>query len=107
MSEPSLQLEGTLSSVSSQRDEEVQSISREDPRSWSVWKKTIQILMIAFHSMVAAFMAGGIIPEFDTMVKEYNVTVPEASYLTSIQVGILIPAIPIWQIKTQMLIHAA
>ncbi|KAF5862210.1 hypothetical protein ETB97_011915 [Aspergillus alliaceus] len=86
MSEPSLQLEGTLSSVSSQRDEEVQSISREDPRSWSVWKKTIQILMIAFHSMVAAFMAGGIIPEFDAMVKEYNVTVPEASYLTSIQV---------------------
>ncbi|KAE8388694.1 MFS general substrate transporter [Aspergillus alliaceus] len=102
MSEPSLQLEGTLSSVSSQRDEEVQSISREDPRSWSVWKKTIQILMIAFHSMVAAFMAGGIIPEFDAMVKEYNVTVPEASYLTSIQILVIWLAPLFWKPVTRI-----
>lgn len=31
-------------------------------------------------------MSAGIIPAYDTFVEEYNVTMPTASYLTSIQV---------------------
>ncbi|KAH8425054.1 uncharacterized protein LDX57_002803 [Aspergillus melleus] len=63
--------------------------SPNNPRNWAQWKKDTQILMVAFHSMVATFMAAGIIPAYDTMAEEYNVTVPEASYLTSIQILLL------------------
>ncbi|KAE8354365.1 major facilitator superfamily domain-containing protein [Aspergillus coremiiformis] len=63
--------------------------SPEDPLNWPVWKKNVQILMVAFHSMVATFMGAGIIPAFDAMAEEYNVTVQEASYLTSIQILVL------------------
>lgn len=56
-----------------------------NPRNWPQWKMA-QILMLAFHSMAARFMADGIIPTCDTTAGVYNVTVPEASYLTYIQV---------------------
>ena len=42
--------------------------------------------MVAFHSMAATFMAAGIIPAYDAMAEDYGVTVPEASYFTSVQV---------------------
>ncbi|XHG07536.1 hypothetical protein AWENTII_010675 [Aspergillus wentii] len=45
--------------------------------------------MVAFHSMVSTFMAAGIIPAFEVFAEEYGVTVPEASYLTSIQILLL------------------
>lgn len=63
--------------------------SPQDPRNWSQGKKNVQILMVAFHSMMGTFMAAGIIPAYDTFAKEYNVTVPDASYLTSFQVRYL------------------
>ncbi|PLB47492.1 MFS general substrate transporter [Aspergillus steynii IBT 23096] len=63
--------------------------SPNNPRNWPQWKKNAQILVVAFHSMAATFMAAGIIPAYDTMAEEYNVTVPEASYLTSIQILLL------------------
>lgn len=34
-------------------------------------------------------MAAGIIPAYDAFAEEYKVTVPEASYLTSVQVCIV------------------
>jgi hypothetical protein len=64
-----------------------QKTSSQDPRNWSQGKKNAQILMVAFHSMMGTFMAAGIIPAYDTLAKEYNVTVPDASYLTSFQVS--------------------
>lgn len=42
--------------------------------------------MVAFHSMMGTFMAAGIIPAYDIFAEKYNVTVPDASYLTSFQV---------------------
>ncbi|KAJ5725005.1 uncharacterized protein N7483_006362 [Penicillium malachiteum] len=60
-----------------------------DPRNWSLRKKNAQILMVAFHSMISTFMAAGIIPAYETLAKQYNVTVPEASYLTSFQILLL------------------
>lgn len=60
--------------------------SPTNPQNWPVWKKNAQILMVAFHSMAATFMAAGIIPAYDIMAERYNVTVPQASYLTSVQV---------------------
>ncbi|KAJ6031001.1 hypothetical protein N7540_001733 [Penicillium herquei] len=60
-----------------------------DPRNWSLRKKNAQILMVAFHSMISTFMAAGIIPAYDTLVEQYNITVPDASYLTSFQILLL------------------
>lgn len=45
-------------------------------------------MMVAFHSMISTFMAAGIVPAYDIMAEEYGITVTEASYLTSIQVGL-------------------
>ncbi|PYI23136.1 MFS general substrate transporter [Aspergillus japonicus CBS 114.51] len=63
--------------------------SSTNPQKWPEWKKNAQILMVAFHSMVATFMAAGIIPAYDTMAEVYGVTVPQASYLTSMQILLL------------------
>lgn len=60
--------------------------SSQDPRNWPQWKKDVQILMVAFHSMTGTFMAAGIVPAYEAFAEEYNVTVPAASYLMSVQV---------------------
>lgn len=60
--------------------------SPHNSRNWPPWKKNAQILMISFHYMMGTFMSVGIIPAYDTFVEEYNVTMPTASYLTSIHV---------------------
>ena len=60
----------------------------EAPINWPAWKRNAQILMVAIHSMVCVFMAAGIIPGYESMAEEYNITVPQASYLTSVQVCI-------------------
>ncbi|PYH96646.1 MFS general substrate transporter [Aspergillus ellipticus CBS 707.79] len=63
--------------------------SPANPRNWPAWKKNSQILMVAFHSMAATFMAAGIIPAYDKMAEDFGVTVTEASYLTSVQILLL------------------
>ncbi|KAJ5382103.1 hypothetical protein N7517_000014 [Penicillium concentricum] len=60
--------------------------SPQNPRNWPRWKKNAQILLVAFHSMMGTFMEAGIIPAYDAFAEKYNVTVPDASYLTSSQV---------------------
>ncbi|KAJ5970094.1 uncharacterized protein N7479_000012 [Penicillium vulpinum] len=45
-----------------------------------------QILLVAFHSMMGTFMAAGIIPAYNAFAEQYNVTVPDAIYLTSSQI---------------------
>jgi hypothetical protein len=75
---------------------DLDSYAREDPgnpRNWPIWKKNAQILMVAFHSMSATFVAAGIIPAYETLAEEYGITVPQASYLTSAQVGTHIPCL--------------
>lgn len=64
-----------------------------NPRNWPLWKKNAQILMVAFHSMMGTFMAAGIIPAYDSLAEQYNITVPQASYLTSFQVYFCSPVI--------------
>lgn len=62
----------------------------EAPCNWPRWKKNAQIAMVAFHSMMSTFMAAGIVPAYEVMAEEYHITVTEATYLTSIQVGLCI-----------------
>jgi antibiotic biosynthesis monooxygenase (ABM) superfamily enzyme len=58
------------------------------PRNWPKWKKNSQILMVAFHSMGATFMAAGIIPANEAMAEEYGVALEAVSYFTAVQVRI-------------------
>jgi hypothetical protein len=46
-------------------------------------------LMVAVHSMVATFMAAGIIPAYETFAEDYGTSIHTATYLTSVQVGLL------------------
>lgn len=36
-----------------------------------------------------AFMAAGIVPAYDAFAEEYNITIPTASYLSSVQVCVV------------------
>lgn len=86
----SVHLESMTPSLPNQtilKNEGSRTASSQDPHNWSQGKKNAQILMVAFHSMMGTFMAAGIIPAYDTLAKEYNVTVQDASYLTSFQVS--------------------
>lgn len=53
------------------------------PSQWPKWKKNAQILLIAFHSFSATFMAAGIIPASDWFSEEFNVSVQQSTYLSS------------------------
>jgi hypothetical protein len=57
-----------------------------NPQDWPKWKREVQIWMIAIHSMVATFMAAGIIPAYEVMALDYGVSTHSATYLTSYQV---------------------
>lgn len=72
----------------------------EAPINWPAWKRNAQILMVATHSMVSVFMAAGIIPGYEAMAEEYNITVPQASYLTSVQVCIFSIISPWYKLTT-------
>ncbi|OJJ08772.1 hypothetical protein ASPVEDRAFT_89981 [Aspergillus versicolor CBS 583.65] len=73
-----------------------------NPRNWPSWKKNAQILMVAFHSMSATFIAAGIIPAYDALAEEYGITVPQASYLTSVQILLFGIAPFIWKPITEI-----
>ncbi|CAI7613501.1 unnamed protein product [Penicillium discolor] len=90
--ESSIHLENVLPTTTSQDtpdDGRKVTDSLRDPRNWSRWKKNAQILMAAFHSMMGTFMAAGIIPAYGAFATQYNVTMPQASYLTSVQILLL------------------
>ncbi|KAF4772351.1 hypothetical protein HAV15_004853 [Penicillium sp. str.  len=76
--------------------------SPQNPHNWPRWKKNAQILMVAFHSMMGTSMAAGIIPAYDTFAEQYNVTVPDASYLTSCQILLLSLSPLIWNPVTDV-----
>lgn len=56
------------------------------PINWPAWKRNVQILMVAVHSMDSVFMAAGIIPGYQGMAQEYGISVQKATYLTSVMV---------------------
>lgn len=56
------------------------------PINWPAWKRNTQIIMVGIHSMAGVFMAAGIIPGYEELAEAYKISVPQASYLTSVQV---------------------
>lgn len=87
----SIHLDHSEAKLASRNEHEAHDDSPRNPRNWPLWKKNVQIAMVAFHSMMCTFTAAGIIPAFDTFAEEYGVSEPTASYLTSFQVCEFIP----------------
>lgn len=81
----SAHLENAKGVVPSEGEVIVSAGSARNPRNWPLWKKNIQIMMVAFHSMTGTFTAAGIIPAYEDFARVYNVSMPVASYLTSFQ----------------------
>ncbi|KAA8914127.1 hypothetical protein TRICI_003024 [Trichomonascus ciferrii] len=63
--------------------------SPKDPLNWSEWKKSYHLLLIGFGAMSCTFIAGGIIACFEPLAAEYNTSIPQASYFTSVQILLL------------------
>jgi hypothetical protein len=59
----------------------------KDPLNWPTWKKNVQLGMVSFHAMMATFSAGAIVPGFKDFAEMYDKTLPEISYLVSVQVS--------------------
>lgn len=67
----------------------VPSADPADPYNWPEWKKTANLICVAFHAMMTTFMASSIIPAYEDIAENLNVSIQRASYLTSLQIAIL------------------
>ncbi|KIM94313.1 hypothetical protein OIDMADRAFT_45739 [Oidiodendron maius Zn] len=68
-----------------------------DPYNWPAWKKTINLLLVAFHAMMCTFSASAIIPAFLNISEDLGVSLQRTSYLTSLQIVILGVAPLFWK----------
>jgi len=72
-------------------------MSAADPYNWPTWKKTLNLVFVAFHAMMAAFTASAIIPAYKDISVELGVSLHQTSYLTSLQIAILGVAPLFWR----------
>ncbi|OJJ43252.1 hypothetical protein ASPZODRAFT_146273 [Penicilliopsis zonata CBS 506.65] len=68
-----------------------------DPYNWPTWKKTINLVLVAFHACMGTFTAAAIIPAYSDIVADFGVSMQRASYLTSLQIAILGGAPLFWK----------
>ena len=52
-------------------------------------QKTVNLLLVAFHAMMGTFNAAAIIPAYEQIAAEFRISIPDASYLTSVQIAVL------------------
>lgn len=65
------------------------SMDPADPLNWPYWKKNLNLILIAFHAMMTSFIAAAIIPAFELLSISLDISLTEASYLTSVQIVML------------------
>ncbi|KAF9887693.1 hypothetical protein FE257_009646 [Aspergillus nanangensis] len=61
-------------------------VDLNDPRNWPSWKKDINLALMAFHALMTNFVGAGIIPVYTTFAEEFDVSVQQISYFTSIHI---------------------
>lgn len=61
----------------------------QDPYNWPKWKKTVNLVLVAFGAMVATMNAAAIIPAYENLAETLGVSLQRTSYLTSLQIAIL------------------
>ncbi|KAH8674202.1 putative MFS multidrug transporter [Xylariales sp. PMI_506] len=77
--------------------EPIPSADDADPYNWPVSKKTINLILVAFHAMIGTFGASAIIPAYADIAADLGTTIQNVSYLTSLQIVILGAAPLFWK----------
>ncbi|KAL4737006.1 major facilitator superfamily domain-containing protein [Aspergillus similis] len=72
------------------------SASDADPYNWPLWKKVINLVLVAFHACMSTFTAS-IIPAYEDISIDLGVSMQRASYLTSLQIAVLGGAPLFWK----------
>jgi MFS family permease len=60
-------------------------------------QKVINIILVAVHASMSTFIAAAIIPAFEDIATDLDVSLQEVSYLTTLQIAILAIAPLIWK----------
>ncbi|GIC85056.1 putative MFS transporter [Aspergillus udagawae] len=71
--------------------------SNADPYNWPLWKKVLNLVLVAFHACMATLTAASITPAYEDITIEFGKSVQSASYLTSLQIAILGGAPLFWK----------
>ncbi|KKK18579.1 hypothetical protein ARAM_005730 [Aspergillus rambellii] len=75
----------------------IPSMDPADPYNWPSWKKITNLVLVAFHACMGTFAAAGIIPAYETIAQDFNVSLHQVTYLTSIQIAVLGGAPLFWK----------
>lgn len=68
-----------------------------DPYNWSKSKKVTNLLLVAFHAMMATFIASSIQSAFQNIAEDLHQSLQRTTYLTSLQIAVLGGAPLFWQ----------
>ncbi|KAL2215420.1 synaptic vesicle transporter [Thermoascus aurantiacus ATCC 26904] len=68
-----------------------------DPYNWPTWKKTANLILVAFHACMSTFTAASIIPAYKDIAEDLGISLQRATYLTSLQIAILGGAPLLWR----------
>ncbi|KAJ5520423.1 hypothetical protein N7463_000876 [Penicillium fimorum] len=68
-----------------------------DPYNWPMWKKSVNLGLVALHAFMGTFTAASIICVYENISEDLGVSIQQVSYLTSIQIAILGSAPLIWK----------
>ncbi|RHZ61509.1 putative MFS transporter [Aspergillus thermomutatus] len=75
----------------------IPSPSNADPYNWPLWKKVLNLVLVAFHACMATLTAASITPAYEDIAIEFGKSVQSVSYLTSLQIAILGGAPLFWK----------
>ncbi|OOF95566.1 hypothetical protein ASPCADRAFT_170308 [Aspergillus carbonarius ITEM 5010] len=75
----------------------VPSMDPADPYNWPLLKKTLNLVLVAFHACMGTFTAAAIIPAYEDIALDLGVSLQRVSYLTSLQIAILGGAPLFWK----------
>ncbi|KAI9373830.1 major facilitator superfamily domain-containing protein [Aspergillus egyptiacus] len=75
----------------------IPSMDPADPYNWPQWKKTFNLVLVAFHACMGTFTAAAIIPAYEAIAEDVGVSIQRVSYLTSLQIAILGGAPLLWK----------
>ncbi|CAK7201025.1 hypothetical protein SEUCBS139899_003726 [Sporothrix eucalyptigena] len=68
-----------------------------DPLNWPKHRKITNLILVAFHAMMATFTAAAIQSAFVNIAEDLNISIQKASYLTSLVIAVLGGAPLIWR----------
>ncbi|KAJ5870206.1 hypothetical protein N7455_005147 [Penicillium solitum] len=60
-----------------------------DPYNWPQWRKSINLILVAFHAMMATFTAASIQCAFENISEDLGVSIQRTSYLVSLVIAVL------------------